>query len=61
MDKSYLYDSPNLKNKTKIYLIREDKVELLNYKNDFYEIEYTTEKIGKLKNGFIVLLLMLVS
>ena len=49
VDKSYLYDSPNLKNKTKIYLIREDKVELLNYKNDFYEIEYTTEKNRKIK------------
>lgn len=45
VDKSYLYDSPNLKNKTKIYLIREDKIELLNYKNNFYEIEYTTKKI----------------
>ena len=44
VDKSYLYDSPNLKNKTKIYLIREDKIELLNYKNNFYEIEYTTKK-----------------
>lgn len=45
VDKSYLYDSPNLNNKTKIYLIREDKIELLNYKNNFYEIEYTTKKI----------------
>ena len=44
VDKSYLYDSPNLNNKTKIYLIREDKIELLNYKNNFYEIEYTTKK-----------------
>ena len=44
VDKSYLYDSPNLKNKTKIYLIREDKIELLNYKNNFYEVEYTTKK-----------------
>ena len=45
VDKSYLYDSPNLNNKTKIYLIREDKIKLLNYKNNFYEIEYTTKKI----------------
>ncbi|WP_334321525.1 hypothetical protein [Gilliamella apicola] len=44
VNKSYLYDSPNLNNKTKIYLIREDKIELLNYKNNFYEIEYTTKK-----------------
>ncbi|WP_334323282.1 hypothetical protein [Gilliamella apicola] len=44
VDKTYLYDSPNLNNKTKIYLIREDKIELLNYKNNFYEIEYTTKK-----------------
>ena len=44
VDKSYLYDFPNFINKTNIYLIREDKVELLNYKNDFYEIEYTTKK-----------------
>lgn len=49
VDKSYLYDSPNFINKINIYLIREDKVELLNYKNDFYEIEYTTEKNRKIK------------
>ena len=44
VDKGYLYDSPNLSNKTKIYLVRGDQIKLLSYKNNFYKIEYTSKE-----------------
>lgn len=44
VDKGYLYDSPNLSDKTKIYLVRGDQIKLLSYKNNFYKIEYTSKE-----------------
>ena len=42
VDKGYLYDSPNLTDKTRIYLVRGDQINLLSSKNNFYKIEYTS-------------------
>lgn len=42
-DKSYLFNSPNNNDNSKMYLIKGDEVSLLQYKDDFYEIEYTTK------------------
>ena len=44
VDKGYLYDSPNLSDKTKIYLVRGDQIKLLSYKNNFYKIKYTSKE-----------------
>ena len=44
VDKGYLYDSPNLSDKTRIYLVRGDQIKLLSYKNNFYKIEYTSKE-----------------
>jgi len=60
VDKGYLYDSPNLSDKTRIYLVRGDQIKLLSYKNNFYKIEYTSKENKIIKNGSSALLLMLV-
>lgn len=44
VDKGYLYDSLNLSDKTRIYLVRGDQIKLLSYKNNFYKIEYTSKE-----------------
>ncbi|WP_392551887.1 hypothetical protein RHO14_10470 [Orbus wheelerorum] len=42
--KSYLFNMPSESDKTKMYLIKGDKVKLLQYSNSFYQIEYITNK-----------------
>lgn len=42
-DKSFLYANNDEKSKTRMYLVKGDKVNLLNVQDDFYEIEYTTK------------------
>jgi hypothetical protein len=40
---AYLYDDALENSKTKMYLIEDDKVELLQYRDDFYQIRYLTK------------------
>lgn len=45
VDKGYLYDSLNLSDKTRIYLVRGDQIKLLSYKNNFYKMNIHQKKI----------------
>jgi hypothetical protein len=42
VNQAYLYDDALEKSKTKMYLIEDDKVELLQYRDGFYQIRYLT-------------------
>lgn len=44
VNKAYLYDEPEENSKTNIYLIENDKVQLLQYQDDFYQIKYINKK-----------------
>ncbi|SCC23340.1 hypothetical protein [Gilliamella intestini] len=47
--KSYLFNKPNVNEKTKMYLVKGDVVNLLKMNNEFYYIEYITPKNKTIK------------
>ena len=52
-EKAVIYNSTDISDKTKMYLIKGDRCNGISYGDEFYKIQYTT-KTGQVINGYVL-------